>query len=185
MIGYCTIVLCCYLERLCFSFKVSLLRFPFLLWDVAYLSLKTSIELFYFPFLFSGYCRSAGPSVVRIVSGGSNQSSSTIVCSTLFVPQGTIYDLFARNQNLHLFLPLVFSTSQVGMLLVCSCLGRFLCLGPFGSIWSFLWLYIQIRVLLIDICTFWVLVSHEWGWNSWTGIHIFHHDPAFCNLIFF
>ena len=35
--------------------SVSLLRFPFLVWDVTCSSLKTSIELFFFPFLFSGY----------------------------------------------------------------------------------------------------------------------------------
>ena len=36
---------------------------------------KTSIELFFFPLLFSGYCRSAGHRVVSIISGCCNQSS--------------------------------------------------------------------------------------------------------------
>ena len=35
-----------------------------------------SIELCFFPFLFSGYCRSVGPRGVSIVSGGCNQSFS-------------------------------------------------------------------------------------------------------------
>ena len=46
------------------------------MWDVDYSSFKTSIELFFFPFLFSGYCHSVGPRVVRIVSVSCNQSFS-------------------------------------------------------------------------------------------------------------
>ena len=37
------------------------------------------LELFFFPFLFSGYCRCAGSRVISIVSGGCSQS-----CSVLF-----------------------------------------------------------------------------------------------------
>ena len=51
----------------------------FLVWYVAYLLLKTSIELFFFPFLFSVYCRSVTPHVISIVSGSCNQSSSRIL----------------------------------------------------------------------------------------------------------
>ena len=61
--------------------SVSILRLPFLS-DVhvfsCEMSLKSSTELFFIPLLFSGYCRSAGPRVVSIVSGGSNQSSSAL-----------------------------------------------------------------------------------------------------------
>ena len=44
--------------------------------DVACLSFKTSIKLFFFPFLLSGYFSSVHPGVVSIVSGGCIQSSS-------------------------------------------------------------------------------------------------------------
>ena len=37
------------------------------------------MELFFFPFLFSSYCRSVGPRVVSIVSGGCNQSFSALL----------------------------------------------------------------------------------------------------------
>ena len=39
---------------------------------------KTSIVFFSFPFLFSGYCYSAGPRVVSIVSDCCNPSSSAL-----------------------------------------------------------------------------------------------------------
>ena len=42
------------------------------------LLLKTSIELFFFPLLFSGYCHFVGPCVFSIVSGGCIQSSSML-----------------------------------------------------------------------------------------------------------
>ena len=65
----------CYLKRFNFSLKVSFSKTSpcFHAWDVACLPLETSMELFFFPLLFSGYCRSAGPRVVSIVSGGCNQ----------------------------------------------------------------------------------------------------------------
>ena len=50
----------------------------FLVWDVAYLSLEISIELFFFPFWFSGYFRSVDVCVVCIVVSGCNQSSSVV-----------------------------------------------------------------------------------------------------------
>ena len=65
--------------------SVSLLRFPFLRHVHIFSSmmslvsrLKTSIELFFFPLLFSGYCRPTAPHVVRIVFIGYNQSSSAL-----------------------------------------------------------------------------------------------------------
>ena len=58
--------------------SVSLLRFPFLSHIHVFLLLKTSIDLFSFPFLFSGYFHSVDPCVVSIVSGGSDQSSSAL-----------------------------------------------------------------------------------------------------------
>ena len=42
--------------------------------DVVYKSFKTSIELFFFPFLFPSYCHSVVLRVVSIVSDGCNQS---------------------------------------------------------------------------------------------------------------
>ena len=61
--------------------SVSLLRLPFFSYVRIFSceeSLKTSIELFFFLLLFSGYCRSARPSVVSIGSSGCNQSSSEL-----------------------------------------------------------------------------------------------------------
>ena len=40
--------------------------------------LKSPLSCLFFPILFSGYCRSIGPRVVSIVSGGCNQSFSEI-----------------------------------------------------------------------------------------------------------
>ena len=48
------------------------------MWDVACWTLKTSIELFFFPFLFSGYVYSVDPRVVSFVPDGCNQCSSTL-----------------------------------------------------------------------------------------------------------
>ena len=60
-------------------YLVSLLRFPFLAPSMFYCVrcslLKTSIQLFFFPFLSSGYFRSVDPRVDSIVSCGCNQSS--------------------------------------------------------------------------------------------------------------
>ena len=42
----------------------------FLVWDITCSSLKASIELFFFPLLFSGNFRSADPRAVRFASGG-------------------------------------------------------------------------------------------------------------------
>ena len=45
------------------------------MWDVVYLSFKTPIVLFSFPFLFLSYCHSVVHRVFSIVSDGCNQSS--------------------------------------------------------------------------------------------------------------
>ena len=100
-----------------------------------------------------------------------------------FCSSRNIRGLFVK--SLPLFVLLIFSPSSVGKLWVCSCLGRFLCLGPFGSMWSFLWSSIRVRVLLLGICLFLVLVCREWRWNSWTRIRLFHHGLAFFNSIYF
>ena len=60
------------LERLftlSFSFQVSLSlpRPSFLVWDFASFSLETSIELFFFPFLFSSYFYSVDPLVIVVL----------------------------------------------------------------------------------------------------------------------
>ena len=41
--------------------------------------LKCPYSWVFFPFLFSGYCHSVGPHVISIISGGCNQSSSTLL----------------------------------------------------------------------------------------------------------
>ena len=63
--------------------SVSLLKFPFLSHvqvlscaDIVYLSFKTPIELFSFPFLFSSYCHSIVNRVISIVSDGCNEPST-------------------------------------------------------------------------------------------------------------
>ena len=68
-----------------------------------------------------------------------------ILCGILSVSQGTIHGFVVSNKSLPLFVLLIFSTSLVGILWVCSCLGQFLRLGPFGSMWSFLWSSIWVR----------------------------------------
>ena len=55
-----------------------------------------------------------------------------IFCGILSVRQGTIRGLLASSKSFPLFALFVFSTSLVGRLSVYSCLGQFLCLGPFG-----------------------------------------------------
>ena len=80
---------------------------------------------------------------------------------------------------------LIFSTSSVGKLWVCNYLGRFLCLGPFGSMRSFLWSSSQVLGLFVSICSFLVLVCREWRWISWTKNYVFHQSLAFSSLIFF
>ena len=56
-------------------------------------------------------------------------------------------------------------------------MGRFICLGPFGSMWPFLWSSIQVLRLLVGICSFLVLLCREWRWNSWT-------KTLFSNVLF-
>ena len=53
----------------------------FFVWDVAYYSLKTSIELFFFPFSFANF-RFVSPQVVAIFSSGCNHA---FVCCLQFV----------------------------------------------------------------------------------------------------
>ena len=108
-----------------------------------------------------------------------------ILCGILSVLQGTIHDLLACSRSLPFFVLLIFSTSSVGRLCVCSCLGQFLCLSLFGLMWSLLWLSIRVRVFLVGICSFLVLVCREWRWISWTRNHVFHHGRTFSSLISF
>ena len=80
---------------------------------------------------------------------------------------------------------LLFSTSSANKLWVYNCLEEFLYLGPFGSMWSFLWSSSQVLAHLVGICSFLVLVCREWRWISWIRIHVFHHVLAFSSLISF
>ena len=83
------------------------------------------------------------------------------LCGTLSVRQGTICDLLESSKSLTLFVLLIFSISLVGNLWVCNCLGRFLCLGPFVSMRSFLLSSTRVRVLFVGICSFIMLVCRE------------------------
>ena len=68
------------LEKINFSLKAShSLSCPSLLvWNLAYVSLEISIQLFFFLFLFSVYSCSADPCIVCVVSGRWNQSSAVL-----------------------------------------------------------------------------------------------------------
>ena len=107
-----------------------------------------------------------------------------ILCDVLSVPQGSFRGLLGSDKSLPLFV-LLFSTSSVGKLWICNYLEWFLCFVHFGSMCSFLLTSIQVRVPFVSICSFLVLVSLEWRWNSWTRNHVFYHDLAFSNLISF
>ena len=87
--------------------SVSLLRFPFLSHIHIFscemlliIPLKTSIELIFIPFLFSGYCRSVYPRVVSIVSRCCNQSFSALTNSNslLYI---CIYIIINHNHHHH------------------------------------------------------------------------------------
>ena len=108
-----------------------------------------------------------------------------ILCDILSVHLGTIRGLLPSSISLPLFLLLIFSTSSVNKLWVYNCLEQFLYLGPFGSMWSLLWLSRQVHANLVGICSILVLDSREWRGISWTRIHVFHHVPAFSSLISF
>ena len=67
-------------EEIQFPLKVSF-SYPcpsFLVWDFAHLSLETSIQLFFFLFLFSGYICFVNACIFYVVTGGCNQSSSAL-----------------------------------------------------------------------------------------------------------
>ena len=106
-----------------------------------------------------------------------------ILCGILSVPRRTTCGLLASSKSLPLFAPLIFST-LVGRLWVSSFLELFLCLGSFGSMWSFLWSFIQVIVLLVSICSILVVVCCEWRWIYWTRNHVFHHSLPFSSLMF-
>ena len=108
-----------------------------------------------------------------------------ILCGILSVRQGTIRGFLASGISLPLFVLLIFSTSSVNKLWVYNRLEQFLYLGPFRSMWSFLWSSSQVLVHLVGICSFLVPVCREWRWISWTRIHVFHHVLAFFSLITF
>ena len=98
---------------------------------------------------------------------------------------GTIRRFLATSRCLPLHVLLLFSTSLVGELWICNCLEQFLWLGPFGSMWSFLWTFSQVLVHIVSICSFLVLVYGEWRWISLTRTHVFYHDLSLSTLIFF
>ena len=62
---------------------------------------------------------------------------------------------------------------------------QFLCLGPFGTKWSFLWSSSHVLVHLVSICSFLVVVFREWRRISWIRIHVFHHGQEFSSFISF
>ena len=95
-----------------------------------------------------------------------------IFCGILSVLQEIIRSLLANGKSLPLFVLLIFSTSSVSRLWFYSCLSQFPWVGPSGSMWSFLWSSIRVRVLLVSICSFLVLVCREWRWIYWTRIYV-------------
>ena len=62
-----------------------------------------------------------------------------IRCGIISVLQEINLGLLGSNRSLPLFVLLIFSTLSVSKLWVYNCLEQFLCLGPFGLMWSFLW----------------------------------------------
>ena len=109
----------------------------------------------------------------------------TLLC--LWILRSTFLNpcLLVSSRSLPLFVPLIFSASPVNKLWVYNCLEPFLCFDPFGLIWSFLWLFSQVLVHLVSICSFLVLVCREWRLISWTRILVLHHGLAFSSLISF
>ena len=73
-------VLSCYQKGFSFSFKISLSQpyQSFLMWDFVCLSLKMSIQFFFFPFLFPCYRYSVDACVIVIISGHCNPSFSAL-----------------------------------------------------------------------------------------------------------
>ena len=69
------------------------------MWDVIYWSLKTSIECFFFPLLFSSYFRSANPRAVSFVFGGFNQSSAVLFYVVLQLLYRSINYLFIAGKS--------------------------------------------------------------------------------------
>ena len=96
-----------------------------------------------------------------------------------------ICDLLVSRKSLPVFVLLIFSTSSVSKLWVCSTLELFLFVGPFGSMQSLIWSSIRISVLFEGMCSLVILVCRESRWISWTRNHVFHHSHAFSSLIFF
>ena len=116
---------------------VSLLRFPFLSYvqvfsyEISCLSLKMSIELLFFPFLFSGHFCSVDTYAACIVSAGCNQSSSMIFY--------VVFNASMLSRILASPLPLFFlsthsqSTSSLG------CKVLYLIIMRFLDLWSICW----------------------------------------------
>ena len=112
----------------CFFFK----------WDVAWLSLKTCIELFFFPLLFSGYFRSADLRVISIAFCGCNQSSSTFLCSLrIVVSMRQCYRQCWQVLFLPLFLIHLFCQRHLWDARPYAWILVFLFFGPFA--WVLLW----------------------------------------------
>ena len=91
-------------------YSVSLLKFPFFSHvqvfssEMLLVSRLTSLELFFFPRLFSGYCRSTCPRVISIVSSDCNQSSSVLLYVVFESLYRCVHAVFNAGQVL--FLPL-------------------------------------------------------------------------------
>ena len=90
-----------------------------------------------------------------------------ILGGILSAPQGTIHGLLACSKPLPLFVLFLFFISSVGRLWVCSRLGQFLCLGPFGSRWSFFRPSIQVCVLSVGIGSLSLL---SFTWDFFTSV---------------
>ena len=82
----------------------------------------------------------------------------------LFVPQGTGRGLLADRNPPRWFVPLVIATSSAGTVWVYNCLRRFLFGDLSGPEWFYLWLPIQVYLVLVDIYTFRWPVCRGWLW---------------------
>ena len=97
------------------------------MWDVAYSSFKTFIELFFFPFLFPSYCHSVVHRVISIISDGCYQSSFVdfyVVFESLYRCVKAVFD--AGKSSSSFFLDTYsLSTSFVGCNVLCTVISFF------------------------------------------------------------
>ena len=129
-IGSYGVVLCCYLGRFCFSFKVSIFLATSWIFscEMLFISrLKAPIELFFFQFLFSSHCHSVGHRVVSIVFDSCNQSSFMffyVVLESLYRSVNTVFNAGKSSFSL-ISWNISLSTSSLGCNALCMVINFF------------------------------------------------------------